>query len=257
MSGPPALLHAQALPWTRVKGLALANAVALVPVGSTEAHGPHLPLGVDVLIAEEVCRRVAVRLHARGEQALLFPAVPYGLTEFAASFAGTVSVAAEGFERFLADVLAGIGGHGFRRVGVLNHHLEPAHFALVHRAAQAAASRSGARVVVPDHRRRPHGPRLGDEFMHGGSHAGRYETSLMLAISPGLVDEAARRALPELAVDLPAKIKAGAKDFLACGGEQAYFGAPASATAEEGERLLEILAEISTEALLSPPVASP
>ncbi len=49
--------------------------------------------------------------------------------------------------------------------------------------------------------------------MHGGSHAGAYETSLMLAAAPALVDEAARARLPELAVDLPALIKAGAKNF--------------------------------------------
>ncbi len=251
MTDPAArFLHAAQLPWTEVKRLAAANAVALVPVGSTEAHGPHLPLSVDVLIAEEVCIRVAHRLVAAQQEVLIFPAVPYGLTEFAASFAGTVSVAAEAFERFLTEVLAGIAGHGFARVAVMNHHLEPGHFALVHRAGQAAATRSGAKVVVPDHRKRPLGPQLGDEFMHGGSHAGRYETSLMLAVAPHLVDDS-RRALPDLPVDLPAKIKAGAKNFLECGGEQAYFGSPASATAEEGERLLDLIAEASTAAILA------
>lgn len=53
----------------------------------------------------------------------------------------------------------------------------------------------------------------------------------------------------DLAVDLPARIKAGAKDFLECGGTDAYFGTPASATAAEGHRLFEILAEISEAAL--------
>jgi len=56
--------------------------------------------------------------------------------------------------------------------------------------------------------------------------------------------------LPELAVDLPARIKAGAKNFLECGGPDAYFGDPARATAEEGHRLLEILAEVSEAAVM-------
>ena len=46
----------------RIDALAKGGAVALLPIGSTEAHGPHLPLSVDVVIAEEVCRRVRARL---------------------------------------------------------------------------------------------------------------------------------------------------------------------------------------------------
>ena len=53
-------------------------------------------------------------------------------------------------------------------------------------------------------------------------------------------------------MDLPAKIKAGATDFQQCGGLDAYFGTPASATAEEGHRLFEILAEVSQAALEEP-----
>jgi creatinine amidohydrolase len=242
---------AKDLPWTAIRQLAEQRAVALLPVGSTEAHGPHLPLGVDVVIAEEVCRRVARRLAARSQPALIFPAVPYGLTDFAAQFSGTVSVPEEPARAFLTEVLAGIASHGFARIGVLNHHLEPAHFQLVHQAAKAAAERTGARIAVPDHRKKPTGPRLGPEFTHGGSHAGWYETSLMLAAAPHLVDDTARRALPDLAVDLPAKIKAGARNFHECGGEDAYFGSPASASAEDGERLLEILAEASEAAILA------
>jgi creatinine amidohydrolase len=242
-------LVAADLPWPRVKQLAQSNAVALLPVGSTEAHGPHLPLSVDVRIADEVCRRLGQRISARGEQALIFPAVAYGLTDFAASFAGTVSLPQQTTLDVLSHVLIGIASHGFRRIAVVNHHLEPAHFNTVHAAAKLAAEKSGARIVVPDHRKKPVSPRLGVEFTHGGSHAGFYETSLMLAVAPHLVDENARLALPELAVDLPAKIKAGASNFEACGGPDAYFGNPAAATAEEGERLLGILVEASESAL--------
>ncbi len=244
------MMHlAKDLPWPALKAFAQRGAVALLPVGSTEAHGPHLPLSVDVVVAEEVCRRLALRLRATQVEAVAFPAVAYSLTDFAAPFAGTVSLSADAARALLEGVLAGIAHGGFTRIAVVNHHLEPAHFALVHAAAKAVAGRTGARVAVPDHRRRPHGPRLGEEFMHGGSHAGRYETSLMLAAAPHLVDEQARAALPALAVDLPARIKAGAKDFLACGGPDAYFGDPAAATAEEGERLLAVLVEVSEAAV--------
>lgn len=232
--------------WPKVKALAQAGAVALVPVGSTEAHGPHLPLNVDVVIAQEVCRRVAPRLP---RDAVLFPAVAYSLTDFAAPFSGTVSLPADTARALLVGVLEGIARGGFTQLAVINHHLEPAHFRVVHDAAKAAAASTGARVVVPDHRRAPTGPKLGDEFMHGGSHAGCYETSLMLAAAPHLVDQAVMRALPTLDVDLPAVIKAGAKDFLAAGGPDAYLGAPATASAQEGERLFAILVDATAAAI--------
>jgi creatinine amidohydrolase len=241
------MLHlAAALPWTRVKSLAQGGAVALLPVGSTEAHGPHLPLSVDVVIAEEVCRRLAGRLE---RDAVMFPAVSYGLADFAAPFCGTVSLDPQTAQNLLTGVLLGIARAAFPLVAVINHHLEPAHFQLVHAAAKAAEAATKTPVVVPDHRRKPTGPLLGDEFMHGGSHAGCYETSLVLAAAPQLVDEGARAALPALDVDLPARIKAGAKDFLGCGGPDAYFGDPRAATAAEGERLYGIIVDAAVKAI--------
>jgi creatinine amidohydrolase len=232
------------LPWPRVKALAEAQAWALLPVGSTEAHGPHLPLNVDVVIAQEVCRRVGQQL-----ETVEFPAVAYSLTDFAAPFAGTVSLGAETAKALLVGVLRGIGRAGFSRVAVINHHLEPAHFKVVHAAATEAATGASFRVVVPDHRRKPTGPLLGDEFMHGGSHAGTYETSLVMAAAPSLVDEAARQRLPSLSVDLPGAIKQGATNFLEAGGPDAYFGAPALATADEGRRLFDIITTATLEAM--------
>ncbi len=237
---------AAALSWPKVKALAEGGAVALVPVGSTEAHGPHLPLSVDVVIAEEVCRRVALVVK---DEVVQFPSVTYALTDFAASFAGTVTLAPEVARAMLEGIVRGVVQAGFRRVALVNHHLEPAHFRVVHEAAKAIASETGAVVLVPDHRRAPTANELGREFTHGGSHAGTYETSLMLAAAPQLVDQVEMRALPELAIDLPAAIKSGAKDFQQAGGPDAYFGNPAAATPEEGHRLFDLLTAVVVQAL--------
>jgi creatinine amidohydrolase len=245
------LFDARVLTWPRMRELAQAGTVALLPVGSTEAHGPHLPLSVDVVIAEEVCRRVAARL---SRDCVVFPAVAYALTDFAAPFAGTVTLNAEVARQMLEGILKGISGGGFATIAVVNHHLEPAHFRVVHEAAKALKGGS-SQVLVPDHRRAPTGPLLGHEFMHGGSHAGRYETSLMLAAAPSLVNVQAMKALPTLEIDLPGVIKSGAKNFMECGGPDAYFGAPSEATAEEGERLFTIITDAtvaSIEGVLSP-----
>lgn len=237
------------LTWPEVKALVEGGAIALLPAGSTEAHGPHLPLSVDVVIAEAVSRRAAQLLADQRREAVLFPPLSYGLTDFAAAFSGTVSVSAEVTTRYIEEVLVGIASHGFPRIAVVNHHVEPAHFKVVHEAAKRARERTKAVIVVPDHRRKPFVEKLGEEFTSGGSHAGFYETSLMLAAAPGLVREAVRQGLPELNIDLPGAIKAGAKDFHGCGGEDAYFGAPARASAEEGQRLIELLAQFVVDQL--------
>jgi acyl-CoA synthetase (AMP-forming)/AMP-acid ligase II len=91
--------------------------------------------------------------------------------------------------------------------------------------------------------------RLGDEFESGACHAGRFESSMILAIAPGLVDEARRRALPPLPVSLSEGIRAGKRTFEELGGLDAYFGDPAAATAAEGEILLDELAAILIEAI--------
>src|SRR5215468_2009407 len=110
MSGPAAekAIFAAELPWTEIREFARQKSVSLLPIGSTEAHGPHLPLNVDVVIAVEVCRRTALRLAARGTPALIFPPIAYALTEFAAGFAGTVSVGRDATLAYLTEVLQGI-----------------------------------------------------------------------------------------------------------------------------------------------------
>ncbi len=232
------MIEAAHATWEELAAVAREGAVALVPVGSTEAHGPHLPLATDVILADAVARRAASRLEAAGRTAVLFPALAYGVTDFAAGFAGTVTIRAETLRALVVDLARSLAGQGFSPIVLVNHHLEPAHFAALH---AAAAEATPARVLVPDHRRRPVALTLGEEFCRGGSHAGRYETSLVLAAAPARV-RTEREALAPLHVDLGRAIKAGAQSFLELGGARAYFGAPAEASAAEGEALLALLA---------------
>lgn len=233
--------------WEDLQALAREGAAAILPVGATEAHGPHLPLDTDVLIAEEVARRAQDLLAAAGRASVIFPALAYGVTEFARDFAGTVTISPATLEALVVDIARSLHGQGFSPLVLVNHHLEPAHFDALHRAAEAAFP---ARVLVPDHRRRPWALELGEEFCTGGSHAGRYETSLVLASDPTRVMEE-KRLLPRLDVNLGRVIREGATSFVEIGGDRAYFGDPAAATAEEGDRLYDVLARQVAERVLS------
>ncbi len=213
--------------------------VVLVPVGSVEPHGPHLPLGTDTVIGEAVAARAAALLEARGTVALVGPSVPYGVTRFAEGFAGAVTVAEAALVAFLRAVALGYLDAGFRHVCLVNNHLEPAHDAAVRASIEGFAAGS-ASVASPLSRRWAR--TLSAEFKSGACHAGRYETSILLAAAPDTVDRTTMSTLPALGISLSEGIRQGKTSFVAMGITDAYTGAPAEATADEGLDSIERLA---------------
>jgi creatinine amidohydrolase len=208
----------------------------LVPVGSVEPHGPHLPLGTDTLISETAALRACAALEEKGVTAVIAPSVPYGVTEFAEGFPGAVSVPATALVAMLRAIAERLLADGWGHVTFVNNHLEPAHDAAVREAA------AGLRASVASPLTRRWGRTLTDEFKRGNCHAGRYETSLVIAAGGPVKEE--HRALPAVGVSLAEAIKAGKSRFREIGMERAYTGAPGEATREEGEASYERLVEM-------------
>jgi creatinine amidohydrolase len=212
--------------------------VALVPVGSTEPHGPHLGLGTDVVISAAACVRAADLFAKNGPlTAVIAPAISYGVTECASGFAGAVSVPADVLTAYLGAICDGLLAQGIRHVCLVNNHLEPAHDKAVR-----AALRPNVSVACPLDKKWAR--TLSAEFKSGACHAGQYETSIVMAAAPELVDEAARATLPAVPISLSDKLRAGVTTFTAMGMDRAYAGDPAKATVEEGEALIQRLAEM-------------
>lgn len=188
--------------------------------------------------------------------ALVAPSVPYGVTDYAAGFAGAVSIGAAALVTYLGAVVDALLAAGFAHVCVVNNHLEPAHDAAI-RAVRTAERGSRVSVACPLTRRWAR--TLSAEFKSGACHAGQYETSIVLAAAPALVDEAARAALPAVPISLSQEIAAGRTTFAAMGLTQAYAGAPAQATAAEGAQLIDQLAEMicgEVREALAPPASA-
>jgi creatinine amidohydrolase len=207
------------------------GAVHLLPLGATEPHGPHAPLATDTIISVGICRRAAERL--RGEvDVFVLPAVPYGVTRYGADFPGAVSIGEETLRSLVTEIAA-----NFERIVLVNSHLEP----------EQVWTLRATGLPLLDITRRANAERLTEEFQAGAGHAGRYETSLVLAERPDLVDQERMRTLEANMVDMPTAIRSGQKSFVAMGMDQAYAGAPAEATAEEGEQTFEALADMLVE----------
>ena len=229
--------------WEEVASLAR-DAVLILPVGSTEPHGPHLPLATDVIISEGMALRAARMLRERALASLVLPPIFYSVTDFAAGFAGAVSIGFDTARAVLVDVVTSLAGQGFCRFCVANSHLEPAHVDSIAAAVTQASEATGVAIAFPDKRRRRWAARLGEEFLSGACHAGRYESSLVMAERPELVDDAVRRDLPDVPISLSEAIRDGRATFREAGGDRAYFGQPAAASSEEGEALYAALARM-------------
>lgn len=220
---------------------ALREHVVLLPVGSVEPHGPHLPLETDTIISQAACELAVQRLAVHGLAAVVAPAIPYGVTDFAGGFAGAVSVPAAALRAFLRAVVEAHLASGARHVCIVNNHLEPAHDAAV-RASIDGLANERASVACPLTRRWAR--TLSAEFKSGACHAGRYETSLVLASRPELVRQDTQHALPAVTISLSDGIKQGLSTFRAMGMDRAYTGAPAEASVDEGREQLGKLAEM-------------
>jgi creatinine amidohydrolase len=205
------------LPWPDVA--ARANRCLLaVPLGSTEQHGPHLPLSTDT----DVAVALAGGLAGRRPDVLVAPALPYGSSGEHAGFAGTLSIG----QRATELVLIELGRSADAFAGVL--------FVSAHGGNAAPLRRAVDRLTAEGRRARAWSP---PPTPSNDSHAGQGETSLLLALRPGTVrTEAAvpgpQRPLAEL---WPALRRGG----VAAVSPNGVLGNPTGASAERGRRLLD------------------
>jgi creatinine amidohydrolase len=236
--------------WEEVRDLRRESTIAVLPVGAIEAHGPHLPLATDVIIAEAMAEAGARLLEGWGYEAVVLPSVPYTPASFAAGFPGTLSLQSETLTRLLVDLAHSLRSHGLQILAVANAHLDPAHIAAIQTAMETCEGREDtARIVFPDVTRKPWALELTEEFLSGACHAGRYEGSVVMAAAPELVREEIREALPPNPASLSDAIRDGKRTFEEAGGPRAYFGQPAEATAEEGRETVEVLGGILARAV--------
>lgn len=228
------------------------RALVILPLGAIEQHGPHLPLLVDWLGAEELARHVAPHLARAGYKVVLAPSMPYGASPLAETWPGTVSLSRTTLKRVIVEVIGSLARHGFRRFVLASYQADPAHVRAMAEAKRALTRgdrrlrilfagfspepRSMAAMLDPRVLRLSRSPRPKGEW-----HAGELETALVLARRPDLIRRAVARRLPPVWVDFRAALRKGARRFeqIVPGGA-GYFGWPAAARAVTAKRALAL-----------------
>ncbi len=195
--------------------------ILVVPIGSCEQHGPHLPLDTDTRIAVALGESLAIRR----DDIAVAPPITYGSSGEHAGFPGTLSIGQDALEVVLVELVR--SADEFRGVILVNGHggnAEP-----VARAAATMAD-EGRRAL-------PWAPRLAD----GDAHAGRTETSLLLALDPTVVrlDRAVSGVTVPISELLTTLRTSGVRSVAPNG----VLGDPTGASAAEGSRLLETLGQ--------------
>ena len=223
----------------------------VIPFGSLEQHGGHLPIGTDAMLGDEFGRRIAGRLNA-----FLVPTVRVGFADHHLPFAGTISVAKDTLRRVAVDYAHALARHGFRRIVFVPTH--GGNFQPLVEAVEECRSISGAKVmtVASDFSRDVlREGTVGVSMTFGitpeesGAHAGEWETSIMLWLAPELVrmDDAASGYVGDMAEGVQRVLRDGVSlDQLAPNG---VMGDPRKAQAERGELYTEALTNVALRVL--------
>jgi creatinine amidohydrolase len=219
--------------------------VIVFPIGALEAHGPHLSVDADSVIAEAVARRALEHLVSENLSVLVLPALPYGVCRAAGSYPGTISIDGGLLTDLVLAISRELQRQGGRRLCFTVHHWDPPHVQAIDRAVEEINTWPGMRALVFS-RGDVDNAVLSRDFNEGEGagirHGGRVETAMVLAEKPGRVRPDVMTGLESVDVDLVAAFRSGATTFAEAGVPDGYLGDPAAATAEEGEHMLEYLA---------------
>lgn len=223
--------------------------IIIIPVASTEVHGPHLPLAADTIQGTDAVRRIVARLASQGIRSVGGLPIPLGISMQQMDFPGTITLSPETMMAVIRDVCNSVIKHGFRRIVLVMSH--DANLGVLYSAAEEISKQPGVRVLLMNWLPFLRSAQAGLLNPKSCGHAGAGETARLLASTPELVhlDRAQvgpgeKSTGPQIEGDFPVHFGGGTfdparglKDKTPIGS----FGDPKEATAEIGERCYDLI----------------
>lgn len=197
--------------WEEIREAGAKKLPVLFPIGVIEEHGPHLPLGSDILWSNYICKKVKHVLAQKGREALIAPPYYYGVNHCTGAFPGSFTLKPETFEQVLFEIFGNLHDFGFEEVYCFNYHGDPVHMRSILNAIKRANSELEMRIkyVIEAMDLEINGlkgnedfllvfaPEYKAEWFEGGDaseqglldiHAGAFETGILHYMYPELVD---------------------------------------------------------------------
>jgi creatinine amidohydrolase len=228
----------------QVEALDRNGTVLILPLGSVEQHGRHMPLGTDTILASSLALSAADR---RPGRIVVLPPPWYGFSPHHMAFAGTLTLQASTIIAMVEDVVSGLVAHGFRRILLLNGHGGNAGVMDVLASTLGHRFHSKARIAALTYFQlaRQAIASIRESRAGGMGHACEFETAMMLHLRPEIVAmESAVAAYPDpgstyLTTDLLGTSAVRTYHDFKDLSESGTFGDPMLATAEKGARFFE------------------
>jgi len=209
------------------------SSVLIVPFGTVEAHGTHLPLNTDTLVIREAVRRVA----ERNMSVFMAPPIQYGVCTSTGPHPGTIGISASSLRLLASDIVKSGYAQGFRNIILVSGHGGSIHVSALKEVAEELVARLDGLKMAAFSIYEVIGREAAEiAETKNDSHAGELETSLVLHLAPRLVKGRSKEEYPDF--PRPLVVKDKLKYW-----PGAVWGDPGKATAEKGERLFNAMVE--------------
>jgi len=249
------IIQLEELSWKQIEGLDREKTVVFIPLSPLEEHGPHLPVGTDLLTARDAAKEAMkfVKKKQPDITVILFPSIPLGYSKIATGFPGTVTTQVKVLKAIVTDVCRSLAAHKFKYFVICTFHMDLGHLKGIYSGMLKVMRTYPVKIIEPwgpyfySKEVEKREPQVGFDTkkeVHGCFR----ETSLMNYQYPYLVDPS-YKTLPSIYRDLYSPRVLG-KTFKDLGITEGYVGSPARADSDYGRWYFQQIVETLSQAVL-------
>ncbi|EJO5346836.1 creatininase family protein [Clostridium botulinum] len=241
------IFNMEKVTWKDIYNLDKDKSAVFVALSPIEEHGPHLPLGTDYISAKDLLKAVIDNLEKQNNEYnyIIHPPLPIGYNECVMNYPGTISFKSKTVENIVVDLGESISRAGFKKMVIINHHLDLGHIKVIENAKNILNKECSIKVlevassiIYSQSAKEKVKIAKNDLDMEREIHADMRETSFMLFKHPELVKECYSNLEP-VYMDMKEFIKSGKRCWREYGIEEGYVGSPEKASKEKGKVLFE------------------
>ncbi|GAA0081911.1 creatininase family protein [Clostridium sporogenes] len=249
------IFNMEKVTWKDIHNLDKDKSAVFVALSPIEEHGPHLPLGTDYISAKDLLKAVIDNLEKQNNayNYIIHPSFPIGYNECVMNYPGTISFKSKTIENIVVDLGESISRAGFKKMVIVNHHLDLGHIKVIENAKDIPNKECSLKVlevassiIYSQSAKEKVKIVKNDLNMEREIHADVRETSFMLFKHPELVKECYSNLEP-VYMNMKEFIKSGERCWRECGMEEGYIGSPAKGNKEKGKVQFEDMIKNTVE----------